>query len=419
VEPLDESIGVKLGRKYAHGRRMHTVTAVEEAQSLLDRMDGPTIRVARGLLRRALTSTSNRGIIVRPEEENLAQEFAAAGVLHLEEKVEGTAAVFHWRPYRVRASESRRDEIRSTLGKLDPDEARADLAECIADTPELAGELRLLSAIGAGSPLRVPADSRTETTAWTAYSAALRAAVGWYAARHSGRRVSARELAATTLGWSKAWTKPREDAFSTLINEAFATAVDQMEPEVRLRGPLRWKAQTDIVDAAAARPWVAIPARAALSFGTIDHTGTRGILVVENLDTFEAICRYSNVPDTWLCLWGHGYVNDSLVDLVKTLHKPTAAWSDLDAHGVRIVSNLENRLAFRVTPVFMDVSLHGESAYLEQDDEQRALAESMAREGHIALRELAAAIARTGLGREQETMHHLITELPATLSNIS
>jgi hypothetical protein len=67
----------------------------------------------------------------------------------------------------------------------------------------------------------------------------------------------------------------------------------------------------------------------------------------------------------------------------------------------------------------MDVSLHGESAYLEQDYEQRALAESMAREGHIALRELAAAIARTGLGREQETMHHLITELPATLSHIS
>ncbi len=153
MEGLDESIGVKLGRKYAHGRRMHTVTAVEEAQSLLDRMDAPTIRVARGLLRRALISTSNRGIIVRPEEENLAQEFAAAGVLHLEEKVEGTAAVFHWRPYRVRASESRRDEIRSTLGKLDPDEARADLAECIADTPELADELHLLSAIGAGSPL--------------------------------------------------------------------------------------------------------------------------------------------------------------------------------------------------------------------------------------------------------------------------
>jgi hypothetical protein len=62
---------------------------------------------------------------------------------------------------------------------------------------------------------------------------------------------------------------------------------------------------------------------------------------------------------------------------------------------------------------------HGTLAYLEQDDERRELAEKMAREGHAALRELAAAIARTGLGREQEAMHHLISELPAALSHIS
>ena len=101
-------------------------------------MDAPTAAAARSLVRRALASNLGRGVIVRPEEEHLTQAFAATGVLHLEEKTEGTVAVFHWRPYRARVSKSRRDEIRVTFGRLDPDGARADLADWIAGTAELA-----------------------------------------------------------------------------------------------------------------------------------------------------------------------------------------------------------------------------------------------------------------------------------------
>jgi hypothetical protein len=187
---------------------------------------------------------------------------------------------------------------------------------------------------------------------------------------------------------------------------------------VRLRGPLRWSAGTTIVDAAIAVPWAAIPARSAQQFGTLDVTGVRGVLIVENLDTFEAICRHSTVHDRWLCLWGSGYVNDSLISLVQTINRPLACWSDLDAHGVAIVGDIQRRSGLAVHPIFMDADLHSESAYLEQDEEQRRKAARLAQEGHLQLRELAKRIATNGLGREQETMHHLIPKLRDRLADL-
>jgi hypothetical protein len=410
--------GVRLGRKLAHGRRVQPITTVEEAQSVLSRFDATARSAARALLRRALASESITGAYVRPQEEAIATVLARCGVLRLEEKVEGTAAVYHWRPYRARIADGRRDEVRHALGKLDPDHARQTLLSAIAMTPELADEHELLAAIPHGSPLRPPDGSRTRTTVWSTYEAALRAATGWYNATMAGRRLSKRELAATTLGWSKAWTDARIAAFERLIGRNFAEAVETSEPEVRLRGPLHWSdGTTTIADAATARPWIAIPAQSAQTHGKLDHSQAQGVLVIENLDTFEAICRHSAVPDTWLCLWGHGYVNDSLVSLVAAMKKLTACWSDLDAHGIAIVKDLQRRTGVTVSPIFMDSELHANSAFLEQDDQQRRLAADLATTGHPRLRTLASRIAETGLGREQETMHDLIpTKLLATLT---
>lgn len=116
---------------------------------------------------------------------------------------------------------------------------------------------------------------------------------------------------------------------------------------------------------------------------------------------------------------GHGYVNNSLVSLVKLVDKTTACWSDLDAHGVAIVGDLQARSGIVITPVFMTAELHADSAFLEQDEEQRALAARLATNGHPMLRELAAQVARTGVGREQETMHHLIPKLERHLTQLA
>lgn len=301
--------------------------------------------------------------------------------------------------------------FRNLLGKLDPDEARAGLLYAIAATSELDREREFLSQAQPGTPLRVPEQSATQAATWSVYDAALRAVAGWHHAQRNGQPLSARELAATSLGWSKAWTDPRKLAFGRVIGMEFDDALETMEPEVRLRGPLCWTAGSTAVDARVARPWVSIPARSAQQYGTLDYSQAQGVLVIENLDTFEAICRHSSVPDTWLCLWGHGYVNNSLANLVRSINRVTACWADLDAHGINIVRDLQRRSERPVSPIFMEAAYHDEFAFLEQDDKQVSLALELATNGHPDLRPLAARIAATRLGREQETMHHLIPKL--------
>lgn len=419
MPPDASNSSVRLGRKLVHGRRMRPVAAVEEAQTVLARMPGDSARSARSLLRRALASESIPGIMVRPQEENAALVLAACGVLRLEEKAEGDAAVYHWRPYRAALADGRRDEVRILLGKLDPDEARAGLLHAIAATPELGRERELLSQVPPGAPLRVPEHSATQTGTWSVYDAALRAAAGWWHARQNGQPLSARELAATSLGWSKAWTQPRMTAFEHVIKLKFDDALETMEPEVRLRGPLSWTTDSTAVYARVARPWVAIPARSAQQYGTLDYSQAQGVLVIENLDTFEAICRHSTAPQSWLCLWGHGYVNNSLTGLVRAIDRVTACWADLDAHGLNIVRDLQRRSERPVSPIFMEAALHDEFAFLEQDEKQVGLALELAVSGHPDLRALAARIAATRLGREQETMHHLIPRLHGRLLMIA
>jgi hypothetical protein len=131
------------------------------------------------------------------------------------------------------------------------------------------------------------------------------------------------------------------------------------------------------------------------------------------------ICRHSTAPDTWLCLWGHGYVNNSLTSLVQAIDRVTACWADLDAHGINIVGNLQRRSRRPVSPIFMETAFHDEFAFLEQDDKQVSLALDLAAAGHPDLRALAARIAATRVGREQETMHHLIPKLHSRLLSLS
>jgi hypothetical protein len=66
----------------------------------------------------------------------------------------------------------------------------------------------------------------------------------------------------------------------------------------------------------------------------------------------------------------------------------------------------------------MDTRLHAAAAFLEQDDEQRAKAGRLASNGHPALRELAAVVASSGFGCEQEALHFLIPDLPMRLATI-
>jgi len=313
------------------------------------------------------------------------------------------------------------DLLREIRGQEVPDVARAGLLGVMNGIPALAYELAILSAVPSDAPLRVPSGSRTRAGAWPVYEAALRAASYWW--RHQepgGRLLTMAEVAGKALGGSKKWTAASKIAFANVIGKPLDEAIDKAEYDIRVRGPLRWLVGTVAADGLEGRPWIGLPSEGVRLVGRIECSA-RGVLVVENSDTFKQVCLLPGLTDTWLCVWGKGSVADGVVAFLRTMHDiPIAAWCDLDAYGVRIVSDLARRLEREITPVGMSVDLYSNGDKYSPDDlpESERIAEKMAAEGIKSLRELAKAIAASrGLGCEQETLYdEVLPTLPADLS---
>ena len=163
-------------------------------------------------------------------------------------------------------------------------------------------------------------------------------------------------------------------------------------------------------------PWIGLPSGGIHVVGQIERD-VRGVLVVENTDAFQYVCLRPDVTDTWLCVWGRGSTTDGAVDFLKTMNDlPIAAWCDLDARGVEIVTELAGRLDREITPVGMGVELFvGGKQYVPKNlAESLKVAKKMTADGHPALRDVAKAIvASGGLGSEQETLCDVV---PPTLA---
>lgn len=71
-------------------------------------------------------------------------------------------------------------------------------------------------------------------------------------------------------------------------------------------------------DAGLARPWISLPANGLHAAGIIS-CDAEGILLIENSDTFEEVCKVPGATDQWLCVWGEGYVSDGVVALLSCL----------------------------------------------------------------------------------------------------
>ena len=309
------------------------------------------------------------------------------------------------------------DKLAELQGRQHPEDLHRELLDVMSDVPQLAHEHALLAKTPPGRVLKIPEGTATRAEDWRVYEVAIRAAGIWWPAQDTPRKITAKELAGRSLRNTKsAWTPARQQAFSNLIGIPFDQAVDKADTELRIRGPLQWRVGTVIADAAACNPWLALPARGVRALGMIS-CDAQGIFLIENEDTFEQVCKIPEIADTWLCIWGKGYATDGLAEFLRGLDGlPVAAWGDLDAHGIRIIGNLADRIGRPVTPVAMTVDLsragtkdHQEPAKLE---ENRNLAARLAHQGIEALRDLADEIARTGgHGCEQET--HYDDVLPA------
>src|ERR1039458_1249659 len=82
------------------------------------------------------------------------------------------------------------------------------------------------------------------------------------------------------------------------------------------------------------------------------------VLLVENADSFEQVCKVAGVAKNWLCIWGKGYTSHGMIALLTHFSSlPITAWFDLDADGIKIIDVLEQKLQRQVQPVGMDLEL--------------------------------------------------------------
>jgi hypothetical protein len=316
------------------------------------------------------------------------------------------------------------DMLNDLRARPDPDELRAEMLSMMAQVENLHDERALLAASSPGSPLRVPVGSATGTEAWSVYENVIRAAAVWWPHRDSGGQpLTAKGLAAKAFRNSKGWTPERELAFSNLIRVSFDQALSQADSDVRIRGPLIWRLGRVIADATVAQPWIGVPGKGLHAAGIVTCTAD-GVLLVENSDTFEQVCKIPEVTERWLCVWAKGHTSQGVVALLSYLApRPIAAWCDLDADGIAIIDVLARKLQRPVDPVGMDIDLWRSTPHRKQKPSlvarDKSTATRLAANGPESLRQLATEIARYGGSCEQEAIQdQVIPDLARTLATM-
>jgi Uncharacterized protein conserved in bacteria C-term(DUF2220) len=291
------------------------------------------------------------------------------------------------------------------------EQGHAALIEAIRHQPRLDDERKRLEALSPNPSLKVPADSKTKVTRWPLYRAVLLAAAELYRRQDLGLEVTAKDLGGTAWNNSKGWTYARHVSLTNLLGVPVDSVVKGADTELRLRGPLTWIADDVVADAQICWPWLGLPARGTELLGDV-QMNARGILLVENIETFQRVCELDTVTNRWLCIYGGGYMNKGLIRFLSNHDLPIAAWGDLDADGIHIITKAAERCGRPIHAVGMDVQLWRNGKKRVQTEDQlvrgRKLAESLRTTAIPDLRELAAAIAQNGEGCEQETLHNQV-----------
>lgn len=308
--------------------------------------------------------------------------------------------------------------------------ARFLLVQVMQREPQLQAELALLLNEPIRSAYKVPPDSKSLAQVWMPYEAAVLCAVEWWDWRKAEPeypKIPERYLLSNALRNSKSERLSRagKRAFLNLIDrENYEDAVERAETGIRLSGPLVWKTEQEqvVADGKAACPWIEVPSTSIRTRGYIDAEH-QGILLIENLETFEQICRKTNINERWLCIWNEGFASHDLIEFVKPYrYLPVAATCDLDPSGIQIVQDLKRRLGFEVTPVCMEVETWQRGLKLKEKPKAHAKwqAQAIAMRDTCpeSLRPLAAAIAETGerVEQEEKTYYRALTRgLPQEL----
>lgn len=333
-------------------------------------------------------------------------------------------------PYWEEVAEEKLAEL---TGRIAPGLRRAALLALLAEVPDLSTEYRLLAAQDPDDPLVPPLDSSTRALRWQPYEFALRIAVWWHSRTDPERKPSMDEATASAFPDGKAskeeWTEPRRRAVENLLADSLSELMEAPDYDIRVRGPLTWRIGSVAVDASVARPWAGLPSNSARLVGEIVYPKAAGVFIVENQSTFQQVCRLGAVTDAWIVVWGKGYAPHGLIELLRKIGcLPIAVWGDLDADGINIVCDMQERLGRPFHPVGMDAAYWLEGDYRHTSPEQNArsvkLAKDLLEAGAGAFQDLAIAIATdpesAGRSREQQTLHdRVLALLPELLTAVA
>jgi hypothetical protein len=228
------------------------------------------------------------GVVTQFEDRawQSTMDLISGGVAVLRCSVIATKTGFDLRPQHLRLTAgwqaARLDHLNELTGRPDPDTARAELHNLMANVVELANECFRLAHVVQGSPLRAPAGTCAGTKVWSVYEDAIRAASYWYLHDGANVELTAKDVASHAFRDSKGWTPEREAAFANIVNKSFTEAVKDNDVEILMRGPLLWHVGSVVADAHTSEPWIGLPAGGLGLLGTVDITAVRGIFVIEN-----------------------------------------------------------------------------------------------------------------------------------------
>ncbi|MFJ8248708.1 Wadjet anti-phage system protein JetD domain-containing protein [Streptomyces sp. NPDC094466] len=292
---------------------------------------------------------------------------------------------------------------------------RAETLAAIADVSELAAEYELLASMPDDNRRVPPMGSRVGTPHWDTHCAALRAAAEWYRTASRDWKCSERELAALALGGTKTWTTASKAAFSHLIGIPFTEAVHTSDTGLRMTGPAEWHRQGMVADLNLAEPFIELPGRAVTRNGRFDLQA-RGVFLVENQETFEAVASRTSVPREWLCIWTGGFASHALahfLDVRVPESLPIAAWGDLDPPGIDIILDLSAKSGRSIQPIAMEAELFrcGRKLVEEPSELEKWLKEAQKQAVNVPsqFKDLVAAmIEHGGLRCEQEGLHEQV-----------
>jgi hypothetical protein len=364
-------------------RRLRLAEDAQDVEQVLARLPGNERAMAEHLLREGLSRWRRWDALVRRPPpgfvpmvaEELLTSLCRSGAVQVVDR--WSKSDDDWRPSNIRTEPAGAIAI----GHREP---TAALHDVLADLSFQ--DLRERAQAGPPAPMT-----------WRAFSFVLRAAERWRELELHRSAPRPKELAAQ-IEHSKMWTPARQRLFGELQGRPWADLFPSRPRQLRIKGPV-------------AHPQAALWAESVASVPLEVLPQARGIVCVENYETFEQLLAHAA---GWLILQVPGGPPPAEVQLLARLHQlapglPVLAAFDPDPAGIRIALLVAEGAGVRLDARLMSIeALHLTRPLALSANDLRWLKQMKGRAGPFEM--LRATIEREGRKGEQEALHSWLDE---------